>query len=147
MFSVPEFHPLLNFEFIRCDLRRCCVEFESAVQDLATDVQNHCAGPECQLLEEDLRDVQVNLRWLRQRIRTFQPLCTTARKDWDSMAENVICELRMLQSRAEQIRETVGEFSPSDKQSCVEESEDRQSENTDSNGNGAESCEDQLCCC
>ena len=135
MFTLPDIHPLLNFETVRCELKRCCRVSEEAMVHTLYPLLEGLSSPEGQLLEEDARQLRVNLKWLRQRIHRFGIHDTASRADWSKLIAQVSCEIQLLQERAARIHESIFKLATGH----------RESPDDDSEGN-AEVCEEGPCC-
>ncbi|MFT5326713.1 MAG: hypothetical protein ACI8P0_004595 [Planctomycetaceae bacterium] len=135
MFALPDIHPLLNFETLRCELKRCCRGSEDAMVASLDPLLERLSGPESQLFEEDARQVRVSLKWMRQRIHTFGKDHSVSRDDWSQLVAQVAQELQLLQHRSESIRAAISELAV---HSRDPQSEDLQEE--------TDVCDDTLCC-
>lgn len=137
MFTLPDIHPLLNFETVRCELKRCCGESEEAMVHTLDPLIEQLSGPERQLLEEDARQVRINLRWSRQRIHSFGINDSASRYDWSNLVSQVSCKLQFLQEQAASIHESIFALATDFRESLGDDSE-----------GDAEVCEeDSFCCC
>ncbi|NQV27883.1 MAG: hypothetical protein HQ518_26330 [Rhodopirellula sp.] len=137
MFTLPDIHPLLNLETVRCELKHCCGVSEEAMVHTLYPLIKQLSGPERQLLEEDTRQVRINLRWLRQRIHTFGIHDSASRDDWNSLIAQVSGEMQFLQEQAARIHESIFELATGH----------RESPGDDSEGDAEVSEEDSRCCC
>ena len=94
----PAIHPLLNYETIRCELRRYCHENETHLARRYARCRGEMRGPQQQLLDEDIRELRLMLRWLRYQVHTFH---STTRDEWMCWADGVDQEIRRVRSRYE----------------------------------------------
>lgn len=132
MFTLPDIHPLLNFETVRCELKRCCRVPEETLVHTLYPLLEQLSGPEGQLLEEDARQVRISLKWLHQRIHTFGRHDNALRDDWSNLVAQVDCEIHFLQKQAARIHEAIFELATG---------------HLESPGDDAEVCEEDTCCC
>jgi len=114
MTSIPELHPLLNFETIRCELDRCCRDTESWLAEChqqCRECREAAAGSEQEFLDEQFQDLENSMKWLRQRVQTFQPAEAASRNDWAWLSDEVGKQLHAVQTRAESLVEEMAVLS------------------------------------
>ncbi len=166
MTSIPDLHPLLNFETMRCDLQRCCRETESEIKDQRQALLESVTGPEQQLVDEDIRELLVAARWLRRRVYTFQTtsvtthvVSVTARDEWNQFSEQAIAELTKLHTQWQKLQTDSQQSQPASTDDCGSEDSCRSESASPSEveagceaGSGAADevaagCDHELCCC
>lgn len=154
MFTLPDIHPLMNFESIRCELKRCCRQSEHVVVERLEPMLDPLAGPEGQLFRDDTREIRVSLKWLRQRIQTFGADRGSGRDDWSELIAQVTHELELLQRRATNLQESIQAQSVHSSDTGDADSRKKEAEvNEDEGCSGADGeakadvTDEELCCC
>ncbi|MBI1312300.1 hypothetical protein GC176_13505 [bacterium] len=166
MISISEIHPSLNFETIRCELRRYCREVETEIKTRGEALRESVSGPEQQLLEEDVHELLVTVRWLRQRVHSFYSagvatvlINATAREEWKQFAQEAVTELRRIEARFQRLEADVGRSASSSVDDSAPDTPcdtaigSGPAVNADHNAVHDEAeeasvdCSDQLCCC
>lgn len=158
MFTLPDIHPLMNFESIRCELKRCCRESEHVVVERLEPMLDPFSGPEGQLFRDDAREIRVSLKWLRQRIQRFGADRDSGRDDWNQLIAQVTHELELLQRRATNLQEAI-QAQPVHSSDTGDDDSSQKSDQKEAEVNEQEGCsradgetkadvsDEELCCC
>lgn len=108
MLPRPDIHSLLNFESIRCELRRYIRKIESILDSSATadsGKQTDPANPGQETRTSPVDEARRSLDRLRQEIDDFAPVArppqagnSSIREEWIRLVEHVCAEVEQLQS-------------------------------------------------